>query len=276
LKSLEKRAAEEGCTRASDGTRLSYRRYDPLAKRKGGVAVIHGYAEYGARYGFLIDALCREGYECWTIDLRGHGGSEGQRGYVARFDEYLDDIEALLALLLAAPGSHFVVAHSMGGLAMARFVEQRRPSLDGVVLSGPFFALAMKVPAIKRWAAMGLSSLLPRLALPGELTAADLTSDEAVQKEWEADKQIVRVVPARWFTEALAAQELASPRRRASIYLCWCSTALRTASPLRRLASSSAKPRAQAISTGRGCQIFATRSSTSKSGRWSSRRSSAG
>lgn len=208
----------ESFFRAKDGCRLFMRRVKPTGEIKGHLAIIHGYAEHCDRYGFVTDYYSSKGWDCWTVDLRGHGESEGARGFIKSFDEYLWDISAFLEQVKAVREDKplFVLGHSMGGLAVSRWFEvkagtEELKALDatGMILSSPFFALKLAIPPLKKAAATLLSGLVPRLALANELKASDLTRDEAVQKVWEADQKLVRKVPARWLTEALKAQEMA-------------------------------------------------------------------
>jgi alpha-beta hydrolase superfamily lysophospholipase len=89
---------------------------------------------------------------CHAPDLRGHGRSSGRRGYVTRWDEYLDDLHALLELseLRPDPASPlFVLGHSHGGLVVA--VAAVRGLLDravsGCILSAPYLVNGLPVPA---------------------------------------------------------------------------------------------------------------------------------
>jgi lysophospholipase len=207
----------EGYFRTGDGVRLFQRRVKALGELKGHIVIIHGYAEHCDRYQFVTDYFAPKGWDCWTVDLRGHGESEGARGFVNRFEEYFYDISAFLDQVKQQRQQSqplFLIGHSMGALAVSRWLEVKSGTeelkglnISGVVLSSPFFALKLKVPGLKRAAAALLSGLLPRLALANELKASDLTRDEAVQKVWEADPKLVKKIPTRWFTEALKAQK---------------------------------------------------------------------
>ncbi|HET9225959.1 MAG TPA: alpha/beta fold hydrolase, partial [Thermoanaerobaculia bacterium] len=55
------------------------------------------------RYPHVIEALTGAGFEVWAFDQRGHGHSEGVRGHVLRFQEYLDDLGLFLEELPRDP-----------------------------------------------------------------------------------------------------------------------------------------------------------------------------
>jgi len=196
---------------------LRYEVRAPEGAPVGSVFLTHGYAEHSGRYRQVIDALVARGLVVASYDLRGHGHSEGPRGYVERFEEYLRDARALLGHLRAdaaftAGGKPVLLGHSLGGLITFLLSLEMSDEARGVILSSPFFGLALKVAAPKRAAAVLLSRLVPRFGLPSELRGKDLTHDSRLAQAYDSDPLLVKSVPSRWFTEALQAQKLAFDR----------------------------------------------------------------
>src|SRR6184192_3328433 len=151
-----------------DGTTL-HELHWPASSPVGGVALIHGYGEHIARYDQVGKALAARGLTVRGIDFRGHGQSAGARGHIRRFDEYLDDLAALIARCAPELSGRplFLVAHSMGGLVAAEYLlKHGSEPFSAVVLSSPYFALKLKVSPIKIAAGRFFSSLIPKLALP--------------------------------------------------------------------------------------------------------------
>jgi alpha-beta hydrolase superfamily lysophospholipase len=178
------------------------------------VGIVPGYADHAARYAHVMELWAERGVGSVAIDLRGHGRAAGPRGYVARFDEYLDDV-AELARLLEDRGHGaplFLMGHSMGGLVAALSVLAAPRSWRGLLLSAPYFGLAMEVPLAKRIVGRVASRLAPRLALPSHLRGADLTHDPARAQEYDRDPRVFPTVTARWFREATKAQARALAR----------------------------------------------------------------
>lgn len=206
-------APDEGQLRTQDGTRIFFRRVPSTQgeRAKARVLVVHGFAEHSGRYVHVLRALAEKGFDAWALDLRGYGKSDGGRGCVKRFDEYLDDVGTLLAT--AAQDRErvpvFVLGHSMGGLVSTRFVEDRPSGVKGLCLSSPFFRVKMPVPFTKRLAASVLSSVLPNLALATNLDAKNLSRDPEVVKAYTADPLVFGTATTRWFTEAMKAQQRA-------------------------------------------------------------------
>src|SRR5688572_11299688 len=81
-----------------DGLDL-YGEFFAAANPRGVSLIVHGYGEHGGRYRELANILALEGMATLSFDLRGHGRADGQRGYVERFTDYLDDVDAALEQL---------------------------------------------------------------------------------------------------------------------------------------------------------------------------------
>ena len=191
---------------------LRYSLHLPSDAPRGAVLLTHGYAEHSGRYQEVVDALVARGLAVATHDLRGHGHSEGPRGYVERFDDYVRDARALLDHLATDPtwkaaGKPVLMGHSLGGLVTFLLALDLGDRVSGVVLSSPFFGLSLPVPAPKKMAARLLSKVAPRFALPSGLHGRDLTHDARLAAAYDADPMLVQRVPSRWFTEATGAQE---------------------------------------------------------------------
>ena len=53
------------------------------------VVIAHGFGEHSGRYSNLIEKLKGKKISLYSIDLRGHGNSGGQRGHVIDFMDYI-------------------------------------------------------------------------------------------------------------------------------------------------------------------------------------------
>lgn len=188
------------------------------------VGILPGYADHGARYAHVMDAWADRGIASIAIDMRGHGRAEGKRGHCERFDDYLDDSAELVPLLdERAPGvPAFLFGQSFGGLvAAARAIAEPAP-WRGLVLSAPYFGLAMDVPGPKVLAGKIASRLLPAFGLPSGLHGADMTHDAARAGAYDEDPLVFKNATARWFTEAHQGQRRAmagSPSLRMPLYV---------------------------------------------------------
>jgi alpha-beta hydrolase superfamily lysophospholipase len=191
-----------------------------LATPRAVVGLLHGYADHGKRYQHVADAWADRGIATIAIDMRGHGRSEGKRGYCERFDEFLDDSAELTRLVQErAPGvPAFLFGHSFGGLVASATVLAQPSPWRGLVLTSPYFGMALDVPAAKLLVGKLASRIVPALSLPSGMGGAQMTHDPARVQAYENDPLIFKTVTARWFTEAAAAQD-ATLARAASLAL---------------------------------------------------------
>lgn len=181
----------------------------PSSGAKAVLGIVHGYADYGARYAHVMGALAEHGIGSVTIDYRGHGRAFGKRGYCGSFSEYLDDLREFRRLVeeRAKGAPMFLFGHSLGGLIATTSVVQEPANWRGLLLSAPFFGLALEVPRVKILAGKVASRLMPTLGLPSGLAGKDLTHDVARARAYDDDPLVFKNATARWFTETSAAQE---------------------------------------------------------------------
>lgn len=168
--------------------------------------VVHGYFEHGARYADLARALNQRGISIRAVDLRGHGRSDGPRGHVNRFDEYLDDVTAAFDPLTPP---RFVLGHSLGGLIALTWASARPDGCAGLCLSNPYLDRAMVVPRWKIVLASALAGCVPRFAVAADLDPSLLTHDAAMNGAYKNDPLIFNRATARWFIESNAAMAAA-------------------------------------------------------------------
>ena len=113
----------------SDGWRIALGRRRPRGPARGvPVLLVHGIAanrmslDFGLERWSLAAHLSRAGFDCFALDLRGHGAARPARPDAPRswsFDDYLrEDVPAALDAVRAATGVSQVawVGHSQGGL----------------------------------------------------------------------------------------------------------------------------------------------------------------
>jgi alpha-beta hydrolase superfamily lysophospholipase len=187
------------------------------------VALLHGYADYSARYQRVADLWADMGIATAMIDMRGHGRAEGPRGYCDKFSDFLDDVGELVRLVGdKAPGVPAVLfGHSFGGLVASTYVIER-PAQSGsglpgiawkaLALSGPFIGLPRHVPAVQLLAGRVIRRIAPGFTMPMGLTGAQMTHDAALAAQYDKDPLGFTKMPVQWFFEVQAAQKRALER----------------------------------------------------------------
>jgi alpha-beta hydrolase superfamily lysophospholipase len=197
--------------RKTKGPALYFNTCFPRDPPQAVVALLHGYADYSARFTHVMDAWGERGIATVAIDMRGHGRAEGPRGYCERFDEYLDDVSELEHLAEEqVPGApRFLFGHSFGGLVAAIAAIADPSPWRALILSAPYLGVAVHVPAAKLFAGKVMSRLAPRLGMSSGLHGADVTHDPVRARAYDEDPMIFKNVTARWYTESEAAQKRA-------------------------------------------------------------------
>jgi alpha-beta hydrolase superfamily lysophospholipase len=197
--------------RVGSGPDLYYASAMPPSGLKAILGMIPGYADHGARYAHVMGALAEHGIGSVVIDVRGHGRALGARGFCTRFGEFVDDARELRHLVESrAKGvPAFLFGHSFGGLIATSSVLDFAADWRGLVLSGPFFGLALEVSRLKVLAGKVASRLYPKLALPTGLEGKDVSHDADKARAYDNDPLVFKNATARWFTETTSAQQRA-------------------------------------------------------------------
>lgn len=160
-------------------------------KPKKALLIIHGQGEHGGRYQHFAHFLKDEYDLILAPDLRGHGRSEGIRGHVDSFDEYVDD--ALLAyetLRSRLPKTATIdwFSHSMGGTVSLRAFSLRAIPVRNAIFSAPCLEIKAPVPLVKDLAARLLSRVWGSLQLETDLDSSKLTHDVNVVNAIKQDQ----------------------------------------------------------------------------------------
>lgn len=181
----------EGHFSGYKGANLFFQRWEN-PRARGTLIITHGHGEHSDSYLRVVEALKNEAWTVYAWDMRGHGRSEGIRGYAESFDDYCKDYYEFLKVVLAEPavkkGPVVFLCHSMGGLVQLKTLLQH-PEIkpDAVVFSSPLVGIGVQVPTFKRVGAEWLRKLLPTVTLSNEVTNEDVTRDPEIIRELEQD-----------------------------------------------------------------------------------------
>ena len=182
----------EGHFRGYGGTELFFQSWSRPENNET-LVITHGIAEHSECYAPTAESLVHFGWNIVAWDLRGHGRSEGKRGYVAEFADYSRDLAHLLKFLKSSDRikSNFaLLGHSMGGLVTLRHLvddETGAPRPRAAVLSSPLLGIALAVPVVKDMAAKLLNRILPTITLHNEIRYDELTRDLERLKTYDSD-----------------------------------------------------------------------------------------
>ena len=175
--------------KTDDGLSLAVRNWKPETEPKALICLVHGLGEHSGRYNHLGGYLKGAGYALLAFDLRGHGRSQGQRGYSPNFRALLQDISLSLeeGQKLYPGRPLFLYGHSMGGTLVLNYVLRNRPSLAGVIVTSPLLRTAFAPPLWKVILGRIMYYLWPNLSLANELDCQGISRDPAIVHAYKND-----------------------------------------------------------------------------------------
>lgn len=192
-----------------DGLELFWRGWRPPAP-SGVLLLVHGLAEHSGRYGHVGRYAAARGWAAYAFDARAHGRSPGPKVHVRRFEEFLEDVRSMLALVRERhPGLPvFLLGHSQGGLVVLLYALRHPEGLAGIAVTSPFLDThpARRPSAAFRLALAVLLRVAPRLLLPSGADPRLVSRDPAVVKAYVEDPLVSRRVSPAWYAALRRAQ----------------------------------------------------------------------
>lgn len=170
------------------GHSLYFRYWEPDEHARAVILLVHGAGEHCARYQHFAEYFCAHGYVVAGLDHIGHGKSDGQYGYVDRFDDHLVSLENYRQQVQRDfPGLPVILlGHSMGGLISALFLLEHQQEFVACALSGPAIKTDLQPPLVQILLIRLLSRLAPKLGVM-QLDAAGVSRDQTVVDAYCAD-----------------------------------------------------------------------------------------
>ncbi|MCB0422480.1 MAG: lysophospholipase [Bdellovibrionales bacterium] len=157
----------------------------------GTLIITHGLGEHSDCYSEFANRASAKNWNVFSWDLRGHGRSDGQRGFVDSFEDYEMDLSTLVSKIKESKNSPeplILFGHSMGGLITLRHILSKDPSIyRAVCLSSPLLGIAVDVPEIKKKFAKTIGRLMPKLTLFNEIDYRNLVRDPEHLKTYDKD-----------------------------------------------------------------------------------------
>ncbi|CAN7388692.1 bifunctional alpha/beta hydrolase/class I SAM-dependent methyltransferase [Pseudoduganella sp. LjRoot289] len=201
-RSLAWRTAESGFD-CSDGTRLFYRSWQPLAPRQDGpqraLVFLHRGHEHSGRIQPLVEQLCFSQDWAFAWDARGHGHSPGARGDAPGFDALVEDFDTFIRHIGHAhgfaPENILVVANSVGAVVAATWLHDYAPRVRGVIMAAAAFEIKLYVPLAKP-ALRFARRFKPELFVTSYIRSSMLTHSPQEAAAYDADPLIAKAISA--------------------------------------------------------------------------------
>jgi alpha-beta hydrolase superfamily lysophospholipase len=198
------------CRLERAGLTLHLEHYRPRGTRRLVLVMVHGFSAHCGLYRHVGAAFAAQGIAVTQFDCRGHGRSQGRRGHVDDFADYLADLDAVVQWARQRD-PHLpwaLLGQSLGGAIVLDDVldDPRGQPPSRIVLVAPWLKLKMQVPAPKRLAANVAARLLPTLTMPNGLRAENISRHPLVLANFDKDPLVHHVASAGWFMTTLRAQ----------------------------------------------------------------------
>lgn len=181
---------------------LYYQSWVPIHPPRAVVVVIHGLGGHTGLFGNLIDACIHQNFAVYSLDLRGHGHSSGQRGYINTWADYRTDLATLLQLVAAQLPQQlcFVAGHSLGAVVALDYVLHFPDQVQGVIAISPPMG---KVEISRLRLALGrlFSLIYPRFSLSSGVSSSLGSRDPDVNLSYNQDTLRHKQGTARLATE---------------------------------------------------------------------------
>ncbi len=189
---------------AKDGKELKFYSWLPDQKINAAIGIIHGLGEHSNRYNDFAKYFCDKGFGIYSIDLRGHGLSEGKRGHINNFNTLLDDSEEMFIQIrkrnLNIPMIMF--GHSLGGcIALNYLCQKKSKEIELAIISSPWLKTVIEPPKFLLLIQKLLSKLFPSLTLNNRLNPKDLSKDTSIVENYIKDPLVHGRISIKMFSE---------------------------------------------------------------------------
>lgn len=186
-----------------DGLKLSGYLWEPKETPKAVINLVHGFGEYSDRYDHWAMRFTKKGYIVHAIDLRGHGKSDGRRGHINSFDDFINDVEVLVneSKKLYPNLPQFIYGHSLGGNIVTNYILKRENTFKGAIISSPWFSLSFDPSALMLVLARVMNKIYPKFTQKSNLEVKALSHDKKVVDDYITDPLVHEKISARMFFE---------------------------------------------------------------------------
>jgi len=175
--------------------KIPFRSYIPQ-KTKMQLVVVHGFAEHMRCYEEVAQKLSKSGIAVHLMDLPGHGLSDGPRGHIDDFQEFLENIHLFFHsyphYLKTKPT--FMLGHSLGGLIASQYCLNYEPAIKGLILSSPLTGFCSMMSVATTLLAKFIARKDPAYLIPKPSGVSSLSRDPATWPHYRSDPYRVRTI----------------------------------------------------------------------------------
>jgi alpha-beta hydrolase superfamily lysophospholipase len=167
--------------------------------------LIHGFNSHSGYFSWAAERFAADGFAVYALDHRGRGKSEGERFYVNKFSDWLDDVDTLADIARSqTPGVPvYILGHSVGGVIASSYTFEHQDEIAGLISES--FAFDVGFPELLQLALEGASYLIPHLpvfSLKNEIFSRDpkvveqMNNDPLIKNEKQPAETAAEVLKA--------------------------------------------------------------------------------
>jgi acylglycerol lipase len=189
------------------GLKIFYRSWQPNGKARGVVLLIHGFNSHSGYYLGAAERLVSRGFSVYAIDHRGRGKSDGERYFVEKVSDYVDDVGTLVQLAKREQPNLpvFMLGHSAGGVISCTYALDHQAELAGLICES--FAFQVYAPDFALAVLKGISHIAPHAHVL-KLKTEDFSRDPRVVETMLNDPLLANEVqPTLTVAEMVRADE---------------------------------------------------------------------
>ncbi|HXU38030.1 MAG TPA: bifunctional alpha/beta hydrolase/class I SAM-dependent methyltransferase [Blastocatellia bacterium] len=188
---------DEHAMTLEDGTELFYRAWIPREPVRKALVIFHRGHEHSGRLKDVVRDLRLRDVAIFAWDARGHGYSEGPRGYAPSFSCTARDADEFIRHISHTHGIQIedmvVLGHSVGAVTVALWIHDYAPRVRAMVLVTPALRVKLYVPFAKT-ALRVMQSILGkrRMFVSSYVKGHLLTHDPEQARRYDEDPLISR------------------------------------------------------------------------------------
>lgn len=157
---------------------------------------VHGIGEHLGRHQYL-PKLFGSDFNILQYDHRGHGKSEGKRGYIEDFFQFMHDLKEVVSFLQSTykMQRYIIYGHSMGAMVVSGFLQELvdpKCYPERVFMSAPPVGVPGVLPTILKWApplvAESLAKTPVSFQMGGTIDLKKLSHDIRVYEDYITDE----------------------------------------------------------------------------------------
>ena len=189
------------------GLKIFTRSWRPAGKPRGVVVIVHGFNSHSGHYQWVAEQFVASGLAVYALDQRGRGQSDGERFFVEKFSNYVDDLAAFVKQAKTRePGLPvYLLGHSAGGVVACIYTLEHQAQLAGLICES--FAHEVPAPDFALAVLKGLSHVAPHAHVL-KLKNEDFSRDPKVVEAMNHDPLIANEVqPTQTVAEMVRADE---------------------------------------------------------------------